>query len=49
LGTNPETIKVAFKTLQEGKWKKGKIPIYWDGKTSMRIIDILYKAHINQN
>jgi UDP-N-acetylglucosamine 2-epimerase (non-hydrolysing) len=41
IGTNPEAIPPAMKTLLSGNWKKGTIPELWDGKTSPRIIDIL--------
>ncbi len=29
-------------TIIEGKWKKGSVPMHWDGQTSERIVDILY-------
>lgn len=38
LGTNPEAIKPALDKLFNGKWKSGKIPELWDGKTSDRIV-----------
>jgi UDP-N-acetylglucosamine 2-epimerase (non-hydrolysing) len=38
IGTNPDAIKPAMNTLWEGKWKKGGIPEYWDGKAATRII-----------
>jgi len=37
-----DIIKESLKILN-GKNKKGKIPRYWDGKTSQRIIRILRK------
>ena len=38
IGTDPNAIGPALKTLFEGNWKKGTIPELWDGKTSERII-----------
>jgi UDP-N-acetylglucosamine 2-epimerase (non-hydrolysing) len=43
LGTNPASIKPAMEKLLSGKWKKGKIPPLWDGKTSERIVEVLLK------
>jgi len=41
VGTNPLAVKPALDTLFAGKWKKGKVPEKWDGKTAIRIVDIL--------
>lgn len=41
LGTNPSAIAPAMDKLFQDKWKKGKIPKYWDGKTGERIIEVL--------
>jgi UDP-N-acetylglucosamine 2-epimerase (non-hydrolysing) len=41
LGTDPKSIKPAFKKLLSGNWKKGSIPEKWDGKTADRIVEIL--------
>ena len=41
LGTNPKVIKPALEKLFSGKWKKGRIPELWDGKTSERIVEHL--------
>ncbi|TDN89158.1 UDP-N-acetylglucosamine 2-epimerase (non-hydrolysing) [Salegentibacter sp. 24] len=41
LGTDPLTIAPTLEKLFNGKWKKGKIPESWDGKTGGRIIKIL--------
>lgn len=41
IGTNPEAIKPALKTLFAGDWKKGGIPELWDGKAAKRILNIL--------
>jgi UDP-N-acetylglucosamine 2-epimerase (non-hydrolysing) len=42
IGTNPEGIAPMLKKLFEGKWKKGKIPPLWDGKTARRIVNAVY-------
>ena len=46
IGTNPETIQPALKKVLSGKWKKGSIPLKWDGKTAERIVDVLLQMKI---
>lgn len=41
LGTSPDAIKPAMKLLFSGKWKKGKVPELWDGKSAQRIVNHL--------
>lgn len=41
LGTDPANLKPALDRLFEGKWKTGRIPGKWDGKTGIRIVEIL--------
>lgn len=41
LGTDNANIKPAVDKVLDGKWKKGSIPKMWDGKTGMRIAQIL--------
>lgn len=41
VGTNTERILNEFDKIMSGKYKKGKIPKYWDGKASQRIVRIL--------
>ena len=41
IGTAPEKLKPAFEKLFNNQWKKGKIPLLWDGSTSKRIVKIL--------
>ena len=43
IGTDPKNISPALKKLYSGKWKKGRIPNLWDGKTAERIVSILIK------
>uniref|UniRef100_A0A832G7Q1 UDP-N-acetylglucosamine 2-epimerase (Non-hydrolyzing) n=1 Tax=Ignavibacterium album TaxID=591197 RepID=A0A832G7Q1_9BACT len=46
LGTNPDAIKPALKKLFAGEWKKGKIPELWDGRTALRILNILNRFNL---
>jgi UDP-N-acetylglucosamine 2-epimerase (non-hydrolysing) len=46
IGTNPEAIQPAMEKLFSGQWKKGSIPEWWDGKTAVRIINILYDLKV---
>ena len=41
VGTDYFKIKSAMNKLFSGKWKKGKIPYLWDGKSGIRIISFL--------
>ena len=41
IGTDPQSIKPAMEILFSGKWKKGGIPEFWDGKAGQRIVNIL--------
>ncbi|MCK6399191.1 non-hydrolyzing UDP-N-acetylglucosamine 2-epimerase [Thauera aminoaromatica] len=41
LGTDPEALGPAFEKLFESKWKVGRIPEKWDGKTGDRIVEII--------
>ena len=41
IGTNPQKLIPALKTLFNGDWKKGAVPHLWDGKTADRIINNL--------
>ena len=41
IGTNPAKLKPFLDILFDAKWKKGKVPEKWDGKTGDRIISIL--------
>jgi UDP-N-acetylglucosamine 2-epimerase (non-hydrolysing) len=46
LGTNPENIKPAMEKLFSGQWKKGEIPLLWDGASAERIIDICLHGNL---
>ena len=41
VGTNTKKILKEFDKIMSGKYKKGKIPKYWDGRSSERIVKIL--------
>jgi len=41
VGTTSETILSAYEIFRNGGSKKGRIPQYWDGKASERIIEVL--------
>jgi UDP-N-acetylglucosamine 2-epimerase (non-hydrolysing) len=41
VGTDPRALKTYMDRLLEGKWKKGRIPELWDGKTADRILQVL--------
>lgn len=43
IGDDFEALILAIKNLQDGKWKKGKVPELWDGKTSERIVWFIMK------
>ena len=43
VGTDAKEISRCVDQILKGKWKKGRVPKYWDGKTTERIVDILRK------
>lgn len=45
LGTDPKAIKPAMDKLFSGKWKQGRIPQFWDGKTAARIVGHLIQLN----
>lgn len=45
VGTNPKSIKPILNKLFSGKWKEGRIPELWDGKTSKRIVQKLIELN----
>jgi UDP-N-acetylglucosamine 2-epimerase (non-hydrolysing) len=47
LGTHPKSIGPAMKKLFNGHWKKGSIPMFWDGRTSERIVNYLLSVKSN--
>lgn len=45
IGTDSDNIIAAFELLHTNQWKKGTIPMLWDGHTSERLIQQLIKIH----
>jgi UDP-N-acetylglucosamine 2-epimerase (non-hydrolysing) len=41
LGTDPAALKPALDRLFAGQWKTGTVPALWDGRTGVRIAEIL--------
>ena len=41
VGEDPDTLKDALLTLENGLWKKGQLPERWDGRTAERIVQTL--------
>jgi len=41
IGDDFEALSQAINQLNDGKWKAGKIPQLWDGRTSERIVSVL--------
>ncbi|MDH5603321.1 MAG: UDP-N-acetylglucosamine 2-epimerase (non-hydrolyzing), partial [Cyclobacteriaceae bacterium] len=46
LGSDQNALRGAFEKLFTTGWKKGSIPLYWDGKTSRRIVEHLLQIEI---
>ena len=44
-GTDPNDLAPYLEQLENGTWKKGRIPELWDGHTSERIVDVLLEIH----
>ena len=41
VGESPEALKEAMQTLMADRWKTGRLPERWDGRTAERIVRIL--------
>lgn len=41
IGDDFDALSKAIQKLKEGKWKHGRIPQLWDGRTSERIVSVL--------
>ena len=48
IGDDLLKLKLYVTKIMNGEWKKGQIPAFWDGNTSVRIIDILYSVYISK-
>ncbi len=47
IGTDPSKLRPALDRLFAGQWKKGGVPEKWDGKTGLRIVEILARLLSN--
>ncbi len=45
IGDDIDKLSLCLKKIVAGDWKKGSVPELWDGKTSERIINILYATY----
>jgi UDP-N-acetylglucosamine 2-epimerase (non-hydrolysing) len=43
VGRNKKVITKAVDRIMKGRWKRGRVPKYWDGKTTERILKVLAK------
>ncbi|MEO7854834.1 MAG: UDP-N-acetylglucosamine 2-epimerase (non-hydrolyzing) [Rubrivivax sp.] len=41
IGTDPAQLKPTLDKLFAGQWKRGSIPALWDGRTGVRIVEVL--------
>ena len=44
VGRDKATILKAVDCILNGKWRRGRVPRYWDGKTTERILQVLEKV-----
>jgi UDP-N-acetylglucosamine 2-epimerase (non-hydrolysing) len=45
VGDDHEKLRICLNKIINGNWKEGAIPVYWDGRTSERIVDVLLSAY----
>lgn len=45
VGSDPEKLEIAFKTLLSGNWKQGQIPEMWDGNAAIRIANCIVEIY----
>jgi UDP-N-acetylglucosamine 2-epimerase (non-hydrolysing) len=45
VGDDYEKLSNCLNKIINGNWKEGAIPVYWDGRTSERIVDVLLSAY----
>jgi UDP-N-acetylglucosamine 2-epimerase (non-hydrolysing) len=48
IGDDLEKLKNCLNQIMNKNWKKGNIPQFWDGKTSGRIVEILFRLYGNK-
>ncbi|MDA8095097.1 MAG: UDP-N-acetylglucosamine 2-epimerase (non-hydrolyzing) [Betaproteobacteria bacterium] len=44
IGTDPSKLKPALDRVFDGRWKTGRVPEYWDGRTGERIVSVLERV-----
>jgi UDP-N-acetylglucosamine 2-epimerase (non-hydrolysing) len=49
IGDDLHKLEPCLKKIINGEWKKGQIPVFWDGNTSERIIDIILNIYESSN
>ena len=47
VGEKADNLAHAIEDLEAGKWKKGQLPNMWDGRTAMRMLNILASQGID--
>lgn len=45
VGTDPSALRPYMNKLFNGKWKEGRIPALWDGRTAERIVDTILRLY----
>jgi UDP-N-acetylglucosamine 2-epimerase (non-hydrolysing) len=45
VGTDPKNLEPYLKRLFKGDWKRGSVPEFWDGQTSVRIVQTLLQIY----
>lgn len=45
VGDDYEKLSACLSKIIDGNWKEGAVPVYWDGRTSERIVDVLLAAY----
>lgn len=48
IGDDIEKLKSCLEKIVQGNWKRGSIPEYWDGQTSIRIVSVLYALYAKE-
>jgi UDP-N-acetylglucosamine 2-epimerase (non-hydrolysing) len=48
IGDDLDKLKNCLNQIMNNNWKKGNIPQFWDGHTSGRIVEILFRLYGNK-
>jgi UDP-N-acetylglucosamine 2-epimerase (non-hydrolysing) len=46
VGTDPRKILTATQDILAGRSKAGRVPPLWDGRAAERIVEILFRHHL---